>query len=85
MAAGQDGAQARKAWTPKRECETGPQEIAAWPRSPVRIRSASSTSVTKILPSPMCPVLARLQDCVDGAVGLCEQGVCQEVRDKKRT
>src|SRR6478752_796927 len=34
------------------------RQIASSARSPVRIRTASSTGLTKILPSPMRPVLA---------------------------
>ena len=37
--------------------------------SPVRMRSACSTSMTKILPSPICPVLAARGDRLDHAVG----------------
>src|SRR5262245_27506977 len=36
-----------------------PRQLASFPVSPVRMRTASSTFDTKILPSPMRPVLAE--------------------------
>ena len=41
-------------------------QIASLPVSPVRMRMASSTLDTKILPSPMRPVLAAGDDGLDG-------------------
>ena len=38
--------------------------------SPVRIRTTLSIEVTKILPSPILPVLARLDDRLDAALGV---------------
>ena len=45
-----------------------PVETAESPRSPVRMRTASSTPKTKILPSPILPVLAVLTMVCDHLV-----------------
>ena len=42
--------------------------IASGPRSPVRMRIASSIVVTKILPSPIRPVWAALLNRLHGAL-----------------
>ena len=54
------------------DCRAGLQMVRRWlsPRSPVRMRTTSSTGVTKILPSPMRPGPGGLLDRLDHLLDL---------------